>query len=68
MGAVPNPDETGRAGQLYLVNVNLYQMFKISANIRGCSSYGRALASHARGTGFDSPHLHFFSFLISSYV
>ena len=29
--------------------------------VRGCSSYGRALASHARGTGFDSPHLHFFS-------
>jgi hypothetical protein len=28
----------------------------------GCSSYGRALASHARGTRFNSPHLHFFSF------
>jgi hypothetical protein len=25
----------------------------------GRSSYGRALASHARGTGFDSPRLHF---------
>ena len=24
----------------------------------GRSSYGRALASHARGTGFDSPRLH----------
>jgi hypothetical protein len=28
----------------------------------GCSSYGRALASHARGTGFNSPHLYFLSF------
>jgi hypothetical protein len=27
---------------------------------RGRSSYGRALASHARGTGFDSPRLQFF--------
>ncbi|KAK9000183.1 hypothetical protein V6N11_080688 [Hibiscus sabdariffa] len=26
---------------------------------RGCSSDGRALALHARGTGFDPPHLHF---------
>ncbi|KAL4333333.1 hypothetical protein GQ457_07G039480 [Hibiscus cannabinus] len=25
---------------------------------RGCSSNGRALALHARGTGFDPPHLH----------
>ncbi|AES63732.1 hypothetical protein MTR_2g012640 [Medicago truncatula] len=24
----------------------------------GCSSNGRALALHARGTGFDPPHLH----------
>ena len=26
---------------------------------RGCSSYGRALALHARGTGFDSLHLQY---------
>ena len=26
---------------------------------RGCSSNGRALALHARGTGFDPLHLHF---------
>ncbi|GJW96449.1 hypothetical protein Tco_0178257 [Tanacetum coccineum] len=26
-----------------------------------CSSYGRALALHARGTGFDSPHFLIFS-------
>ena len=34
--------------------------FKLSNTYyqRGCSSYGRALALHARGTGFDSPHLH----------
>src|SRR5579885_3620774 len=25
---------------------------------RGCSSAGRALASHVRGQGFESPHLH----------
>ena len=26
----------------------------------GCSSNGRALAQHARGTGIDTLHLHFF--------
>ena len=26
----------------------------------GCSSDGRALALHARGTGIDTPHLHLF--------
>ena len=26
----------------------------------GCSSNGRALALHARGTGIDARHLHFF--------
>ena len=34
---------------------------------RGCSSYGRALASHARGTGFDSPHLQAFVFFSSAW-
>ena len=31
--------------------------------VRGCSSDGRAFASHARGKGIDTPHLHivFFS-------
>ena len=35
---------------------------------RGCSSHGRALALHARGTGFDTPHLHlhFIILLLSS--
>ena len=28
----------------------------------GCSSDGRALALHARGTGIDTPHLHVFLF------
>ncbi len=28
--------------------------------LRGCSSNGRALALHARGTGIDAQHLHFF--------
>ena len=28
----------------------------------GCSSNGRALASHARGRGIDTPHLQFFFF------
>lgn len=27
----------------------------------GCGSVGRALASHVRGQGFESPHLHFFT-------
>ena len=36
-------------------------MFQQRSSIeRGCSSNGRALALHARGTGFDPPHLHFF--------
>ena len=30
----------------------------VGMRFRGCSSYGRALALHARGTGFDSLHLH----------
>nr|GEY57684.1 hypothetical protein [Tanacetum cinerariifolium] len=29
-----------------------------------CSSYGRALALHARGTGFDSPHFYIFSLCV----
>ena len=32
----------------------------------GCSSNGRALALHARGTGFDPLHLHFLFFIHSS--
>ena len=34
----------------------------------GCSSDGRAFAQHARGTGIDTPHLHFYilSILIPS--
>ena len=31
---------------------------------RGCSSVGRALESHSRGQGFDSPQLHQKSSLI----
>ena len=31
----------------------------------GCSSYGRAFALHARGTGIDTPHLHLF---LSHYI
>nr|GEW26282.1 CCR4-Not transcription complex subunit 1 isoform X2 [Tanacetum cinerariifolium] len=33
-----------------------------------CSSYGRALALHARGTGFDSPHFLIFSLCQGSHV
>ena len=32
----------------------------------GCSSNGRALALHARGTGIDARHLHFFFILFPS--
>ena len=31
---------------------------KYIRKVRGCSSYGRAFASHARGKGIDTPHLH----------
>ena len=31
--------------------------FLDSSKLWGCSSYGRALALHARGTGIDAPHL-----------
>lgn len=30
---------------------------------RRCSLYGRALALHAKGTGFDSPNFHFYYML-----
>ena len=33
----------------------------VADNARGCSSVGRALQSHCRGQGFDSPQLHDFS-------
>ncbi|PHT57866.1 hypothetical protein CQW23_00229 [Capsicum baccatum] len=36
--------------------------FRRGKDNRGCSSNGRALALHARGTGFDPPHLHSLSF------
>jgi hypothetical protein len=38
------------------------QLFENRTNRWGCSSNGRALALHARGTGFDPPHLHLFFF------
>ncbi|KAL4318060.1 hypothetical protein GQ457_18G019390 [Hibiscus cannabinus] len=38
----------------------IYQRCNVAC--RGCSSNGRALALHARGTGFDPPHLHFLLF------
>src|SRR5690606_30147163 len=31
---------------------------EVSWHARGCSSVGRALQSHCRGQGFDSPQLH----------
>ena len=31
--------------------------FNDSSKLWGCSSNGRALALHARGTGIDAPHL-----------
>ena len=31
--------------------------FLDSSNLWGCSSNGRALSLHARGTGIDAPHL-----------
>ena len=34
----------------------------------GCSSDGRALALHARGTGIDTPHLHLFLYIIQIYI
>jgi hypothetical protein len=38
----------------------------MNIHIWGRSSYGRALASHARGTGFDSPRLQLNNFLVLS--
>jgi hypothetical protein len=43
-------------GWKVFVSKNKYVSFLCKAQW-GCSSYGRALASHARGTGFDSLHL-----------
>ena len=42
----------------YLMVMNYLTQMEV---VRGCSSNGRALALHARGTGFDPPHLHYFS-------
>ena len=36
--------------------------------VRGCSSNGRALALHARGTGFDPPHLHLEYFFFPMFI
>ena len=41
---------------LYLWSLLFYDLLLF----RGCSSYGRAFALHARGTGIDTPHLHLF--------
>jgi len=43
---------------IVLFNILLILLFDDDLNRRGCSSNGRALALHARGTGFDPPHLH----------
>ena len=42
--------------------LNLFKCYSFLVH-RGTSSNGRALASHARGTGIDAPVLHF-SFLV----
>ena len=34
----------------------------------GCSSDGRALALHARGTGIDTPHLHYTFFFYAELI
>ncbi len=36
-----------------------YSAWSRGSGKRGCSSNGRALAQHARGTGIDTLHLHF---------
>ena len=43
----------------YFVEFRGSKLFFTPWSSWGRSSYGRALASHARGTGFDSPRLHF---------
>jgi hypothetical protein len=43
----------------------IHNIINLNLTNRGCSSNGRALALHARGTGFDPPHLHLYFFILS---
>lgn len=46
------------------INYNLH--LTVQYKTWGCSSNGRALALHARGTGFDPLHLHLFFFCLNA--
>ena len=64
--AAKQHEEEKRSSRLTAVQEQVCTFLQIIAEVingsvkllRGCSSYGRALALHARGTGFDSLHLH----------
>ena len=60
-----NPTPTTARVLLVVVNLELGRggdprraAHEAGGRFRGCSSVGRALQSHCRGQGFDSPHLH----------
>ena len=62
--AAKQQEEEKRLSRLHAIKqqvgiVNIFtQNGWLGILVWGCSSYGRALALHARGTGFDSLHLH----------
>ena len=60
--AAKQQEEQKRLNRLHAIQQQVMHINPSFATIlrkhRGCSSYGRALALHARGTGFDSLHLH----------
>ena len=58
--AIPNPSSTACQGGAELI---ASPNRGLSRRDRGVSSVGRALRSHRRGQGFESPILHFFLFL-----
>ena len=70
--AAKQHEEEKRSSRLTAIQEQVCAFLQIIAEVillstklfRGCSSYGRALALHARGTGFDSLHLH----LVSTFV
>ena len=51
-------DEVGNAGPVFSVAGPRQAWYNLCSCPWGCSSAGRALASHVRGQGFESPHLH----------
>jgi hypothetical protein len=51
----------------FLTNRQLWTILSLATCVGGCSSAGRALQSHCRGQGFESPQLHQLTLLSDHY-